>query len=103
LPGTPDTEFLLDKSLCLLGKKAQGITAEINARVLAWGRERFNGRLKLDGSKLDRPFTRDAPTSRLVGMRKEEGEGEDINLITPPPEIEPLTLPASSASYEKIK
>jgi hypothetical protein len=37
LPGTPDTEFLLDKSLCLLWKKAQGITTEINARVLAWG------------------------------------------------------------------
>jgi hypothetical protein len=35
LPGTPDTEFVLDKSLCLLGKKAEGITAEINARVLA--------------------------------------------------------------------
>jgi hypothetical protein len=35
LPGTPDTKFLLNKSLRLLGKKAQGITAEINAMVLA--------------------------------------------------------------------
>jgi len=38
LPGTPDTEFLLDKRLCLLWKKTQGITTEINARVLAWGK-----------------------------------------------------------------
>ena len=52
------------------------------------GRGRFNGRLKLGGSKLDRPFTRDAPTSRLVGMRKEGGE--DIKLITP------LVLPESA-------
>jgi hypothetical protein len=33
-PGTPDTELLLDKSLCLLRKKTEGVTTEINARVL---------------------------------------------------------------------
>lgn len=44
-------------------------------------RGEINGRLKLDGSKLDRPFTRDAPTSRLVGMRKEEREDIIIKLI----------------------
>jgi len=36
-PGTPHAELLLDKSLCLLWKKAQGIATEISARVLAWG------------------------------------------------------------------
>lgn len=71
LPGTPDPEFLLDQSLCLLRKKAQGITTEIDARVLAWrGGGASTGVFKLSG--IDRPFTRDAPTSRLVGMRKEE-------------------------------
>jgi len=38
LPGRPDTEFLLDKRLCLLRKKAEGITTEINAMVLSWGK-----------------------------------------------------------------
>lgn len=37
LPGAPNAEFLLDKSLCRLGKKAERIATEINARVLAWG------------------------------------------------------------------
>jgi hypothetical protein len=39
LPGAPNAEFLLNKSLCRLRKKAERITTEIYARVFAWGKK----------------------------------------------------------------
>lgn len=79
LPGAPNAEFLLDKSLCRLGKKAERIATEINARVLAWGgRRRLKGRKQTGREEEDRPFTRDAPTSRLVGTRNLSRK-DDIN------------------------
>jgi hypothetical protein len=39
LPGAPNAEFLVNKSLRRLWKKAERTTREINARVLAWGKK----------------------------------------------------------------
>jgi len=110
LPGTPYANFLPDQSFCRLRKEAQGITTEISARVFTCGERAlewafdFLTEAKVECQEEHRPFTRDAPTSALVGItnlwRKEESRSEFISdqlrVIKP---LSPLIYSASPGRW----
>jgi hypothetical protein len=104
LPGPPYTEFLLDKRFCGLRKKAQRITTKIGAGVSTCGeralQRAFDRSRKGMKQEEDEPFTRNAPTSSLVGTRnlwrREESRRECISDQSS--EIKPHTRPCPPSS-----